>query len=88
MNSMYTDTKSTFNPYPKMAESQWISLCVASGSFVLGYSLYKYFTVPSGFETDVQRGAPLTFTTTPIELESDVRLALAKKLRCNRARGK
>ena len=80
MNSMYTDTKSTFNPYPRMTESQWISLCVASGSFVLGYSLFKYFTAPSGFETDVQRGAPLTRTGT-IELENDVRLALTNKIR-------
>lgn len=80
MNSMYSDTKSTFNPYPRMTESQWISLCVASGSFVLGFSLFKYFTVPNGVETDTQRGAPLTRTGT-FELESDVRLALTNKIR-------
>lgn len=80
MNKMYTDTKSTFNPYPRMTESQWITLCVASGSFVLGFSLFKYFTVPNGFETDTQRGAALP-RGAPLELESDVRLALTNKIR-------
>ena len=80
MNSMYTDTKSTFNPYPRMSESQLISMCVASGSLVVGFTLFKYFTAPYGIETDVHRGAPLARSGT-IELESDVRLALTNKLR-------
>jgi hypothetical protein len=53
MNGMYTDTKSTFNPFPRYSESQWVSLCVATGSFVAAFSLFKFYTVPNGFESDV-----------------------------------
>ena len=53
MNSMYSDTKSTFNPYPRISESQYVSLCVATGTFVVGFSLFKYFTAPNNIETDL-----------------------------------
>ena len=80
MNSLYNETKSTFNPFPRYSESQWVSLCVATGSFVLGFSLFKYYTVPQGHLTDVQRGAPLA-RSGRIELEPEVALALQHKIR-------
>jgi len=78
MNTMYTATKSTFNPFPRYSESQWVSLCVATGSFVTAFSLFKYYTTPNGFETDVQRGAALR--SSGVDLEPDVRMALSRKL--------
>jgi hypothetical protein len=79
MNQLYTDTKSTFNPFPRYSESQWVSLCVATGSFVTAFSLFKYYTTPLGFETDVQRGAPLK-RSGGAELDQEVSLALSRKL--------
>ena len=57
-----------------MAESQWVSLCVGVGSFVMMYTLFKSYNITQGADgimTDVQRGAPIK-RTGQIEIEADV----------------
>jgi len=83
MNTLYTDTKSTFNAYPQVPESQWAYLCIATGSFVVGYTLLKLFTHNTyGFKTDAQRGHPIKRSgiDLPVSIEPEVRLALKSKL--------
>jgi hypothetical protein len=49
MNLMYSETKSSFNMFPRITEKTLISLSVGVGSFVVIYSIYR-FTVLSGYE--------------------------------------
>jgi hypothetical protein len=58
MNACFNDTKSTFNPFPRVSERTLVSACIATGTFVFTYSVFKWATTPS-FENDLQRGAPL-----------------------------
>ena len=52
MNAAYNDTKSTFNPYPRVSEKTLVQACMVTGTFVFTYSLFKWAT-SRPYETDV-----------------------------------
>jgi|TARA_B110000285_G_scaffold203515_1_gene239657 hypothetical protein len=71
MNASYNDTKSTFTPFPRISERTLVSACIATGTFVFTYSVFKWATLPS-HENDVQRGAPLPKLAKKLDLDNEV----------------
>ena len=44
MNNAFTETKSSFTMYPRFTESEWASIKIGVGMFVLGVFFFKFAT--------------------------------------------
>lgn len=67
MNLMYSETKSSFKMFPWITEKTLISLSVGVGSFVVVYSMYRYFVL-AGYEKKLGNSSRLLSFEKPADI--------------------
>ena len=61
MNVAFTETRGTFKMFPRFSESEWVSLKIGVGMFVLGAFFFKFVT---GTKYEQRKIAPAPLPTT------------------------